>query len=1070
MAGKSSPRRRTAVVERLVERLRSANTGWRGKVTVIATMRLLLMLSILAGNSVIRADDGWQRKRTAHRPGMSTLVQTDLSALGAKLARRLATSAQPAAKATTPDSWRLHWRNERNTPAFIQTSMASVNVPASKPMPSRSVRAPSAMALDVLVAHPEIFGLQHPRDELRHLETVRGTDGRLRVRFARREQGVPVWGEDLVVHLDANGQMFAFNGVYSGTQSKAVRTPQITAAEALRQVREHLGARQSLEPLTDPWSGLLNYEGPTVELMQRPDAVGRYQPVWRVEIRPSLRDLWVYAVDAHSGEIVERYNATPWDGPATATAVDLAGVARQLQVHAVADSFVLIDGSRPIFALIQPDLLGNPQGALVTLSAGRQDLSRTTQVDLVISGDNSWDDPVAVSAHTNMGIVFDYFLQTHGRLSIDGVGGSMYSIIHVTDKGLAMDNAFWSGTFMAYGDGREAFSPLAGGLDVAAHEMTHGVIQHTVNLEYRNQSGALNESLADVFGAMVDRRNWLLGEDVVTSTRIFASGALRDMADPHNGAAPGGNGWQPSHMAEFRELPLATDNGGVHVNSGIPNRACFLLAEAIGREKTERIYYHILASRLINQRGNFVDMRNAALQAATELYGDQEVTAVETAFATVGIIGEEGYQPPERRAVVPGEEWLLVVGAQAGDRGLYLVRTELQSEEDIVLLTPTPVYDRTGNSVSVSADGAFVLFVDAANNLRVVNIDGSDERVLSDTRDWKSISLSPDGSKLAATTMFQEGMIVLLDLVDSEQSKAIPLKRPTTQEGVTTSVVRFADALDWDPAGEFLIYDAYNAIPRGTGDSLSFWDVTLLEPEEEFFVPLFPPQIEGVQLGNPTIARASGRHVVFDRFDSREGVKSNEVWVYDLVTGDKGMIVSTGSAIAFPTFSADDTELIYQRRDRFGADVVARIPLDESHLRAAGEEQVFLTGAKIPNWLVIADEEDPTTSVGQTHEGATTPATYELLGSYPNPFNPTTTIRFQLATAAMVDLSIFDVRGALVARLLRQERIAGEHSATWEGLDQGGRAVASGVYLARLRVRVGSRWIQNQTQRMTLLR
>ena len=147
-----------------------------------------------------------------------------------------------------------------------------------------------------------------------------------------------------------------------------------------------------------------------------------------------------------------------------------------------------------------------------------------------------------------------------------------------------------------------------------------------------------------------------------------------------------------------------------------------------------------------------------------------------------------------------------------------------------------------------------------------------------------------------------------------------------------------------------------------------------------------------------------------------------------------------------------------------------RIPLDESHLRAAGEEQVFLTGAKIPNWLVIADEEDPTTSVGQTHKGATTPATYELLGSYPNPFNPTTTIRFQLATAARVDLSIFDVRGAFVARLLRQERIAGEHSATWEGLDQGGRAVASGVYLARLRVRVGSRWIQDQTQRMTLLR
>ncbi len=145
-----------------------------------------------------------------------------------------------------------------------------------------------------------------------------------------------------------------------------------------------------------------------------------------------------------------------------------------------------------------------------------------------------------------------------------------------------MDNAFWSGTFIAYGDGAEAFDPLAEGLDVAAHEMSHGVIQHTVNLEYRNQSGALNESMADVFGVMVDRGDWRLGEDVVRSRQFFASGALRDMADPHNGVSQGRNGWQPAHMDEFRDLPLSADNGGVHLNSGIPNRACFLIAEAIG--------------------------------------------------------------------------------------------------------------------------------------------------------------------------------------------------------------------------------------------------------------------------------------------------------------------------------------------------------------------------------------------------------------------------------------------------------------------------------------------------------
>ncbi len=102
-----------------------------------------------------------------------------------------------------------------------------------------------------------------------------------------------------------------------------------------------------------------------------------------------------------------------------------------------------------------------------------------------------------------------------------------------------MDNAFWNGVFMAYGDGNVAFKPLAQALDVAAHEMTHGVIQHTVNLEYRGESGALNESFADVFAAMVDRDDWQLGEDVIKSLGLFPSGALRDMAHPHNGVSRG---------------------------------------------------------------------------------------------------------------------------------------------------------------------------------------------------------------------------------------------------------------------------------------------------------------------------------------------------------------------------------------------------------------------------------------------------------------------------------------------------------------------------------------------------
>ena len=113
-----------------------------------------------------------------------------------------------------------------------------------------------------------------------------------------------------------------------------------------------------------------------------------------------------------------------------------------------------------------------------------------------------------------------------------------------------MGNAFWNVTLIAYGYGNAAFNPLAGSLDIAAHEITHGVIERTVNLEYRFESGALNESIADIFGVMLDRDDWRIGEEVVKS-RFFSSGALRDIEDPHNGGQPGDFFWQPAHMDEF---------------------------------------------------------------------------------------------------------------------------------------------------------------------------------------------------------------------------------------------------------------------------------------------------------------------------------------------------------------------------------------------------------------------------------------------------------------------------------------------------------------------------------------
>ena len=178
-------------------------------------------------------------------------------------------------------------------------------------------------------------------------------------------------------------------------------------------------------------------------------------------------------------------------------------------------------------------------------------------------------------------------------------------------------NAFWDGLQMVYGDGFTA-------KDVVAHELSHAVTEYSANLEYRWQSGALNESFSDIFGSMVDRDDWLVGEDL-------PNGPIRNMADPTQFNDPG-------HVRDWRAG--CSDNGGVHTNSGIHNKAFVGVAEAIGKDRAEKIFYRSLTVYL-GQRSSFEDARSAALQSAADLFGEntREVQAVDDGYAAVGIDG-----------------------------------------------------------------------------------------------------------------------------------------------------------------------------------------------------------------------------------------------------------------------------------------------------------------------------------------------------------------------------------------------------------------------------------------------
>jgi bacillolysin len=236
-------------------------------------------------------------------------------------------------------------------------------------------------------------------------------------------------------------------------------------------------------------------------------------------------------------------------------------------------------------------------------------------------------DPEADAVYDNLGQVFDYYSKTFGRHSYDNAGGDLVASINFCETpGTPLRNAYWNGSQMVFGDG------YASSLDITAHELTHAVTERTAGLEYKCQSGALNESMSDIFASNVDDNDWEIGEDLPT-------GALRDMADPAKGHPP-----QPANVKDFVVMPNDdndyNDHGGVHYNSGIPNHAYYLMVKAIGRDAAEAIVYRALTEELGPTSG-FEDFRTASLEVARKLWGvdSPEYRGTDESFAAVGLDG-----------------------------------------------------------------------------------------------------------------------------------------------------------------------------------------------------------------------------------------------------------------------------------------------------------------------------------------------------------------------------------------------------------------------------------------------
>ncbi len=443
------------------------------------------------------------------------------------------------------------------------------------------------------------FKIKNPPQELELLSEKTDQLGLTHLRFQQKYQGLKVWGCQTIVHFKDEQTIYRVGGQIVPSP-ELDKSPSIESGTAINYAVEELkGELDKFQSGAD--SELLIYPN---------DGSPRLAYMITITSPDNGAVRWRVFIDAQTGEILHKFNDIHYDGPDIGTGPDTRDTMRTFNIYETAGEFQMIDVTHnTVITTYQNYYNGGPI---------------STDPD----SDKVWDDNVGhkaeVAGHYYTQLTYEYFLSTFGRDSYDGAGSDILVNIH---DPVYVNNAYWNGQAINFADGDGVnWLPFSGSKDVVAHELAHGVTQYSAGLIYQFQSGALNESFSDVFGAMVDRDDWLLGEEISLTGNF-----IRSMADPNLKG-------HPKHMSDYRYLPISTDNGGVHINSGIPNYIYYLTSLQISKDIAEQIWYRTLTTYLTPGSG-FYFWAGMTIQSAIDLYGPSsvEVDAVAVALAMAGL-------------------------------------------------------------------------------------------------------------------------------------------------------------------------------------------------------------------------------------------------------------------------------------------------------------------------------------------------------------------------------------------------------------------------------------------------
>lgn len=792
------------------------------------------------------------------------------------------------------------------TPTFVKGIQKEGLSPYSKIRFNPDDETIKTNNLAFLEKYNQLLKLESPSTELKVSKLFQDGLGQFHTRYSQSYNGIPVWGAQLITHSNQLGDVLSMDGKYIPSPSHISTTPDISLDDAT------IIAISSLLPNAD--SRTTESTGRLVIYSDKKNLT----PVlaWEIKLDASLTEQYVVMVNAKMSDIIFSYNNIHTDN-VSGKGADEIGQTKNINVWQNGNKYYLYNSTKNMYESgLDPLATLQKKGFISVVDAKNEpsdnkieqvpDLYHITSE----SPTSGWLTEGAGAAY-NLSETYDYFKETHNRNSLDGEGGSIIAIVRIGNN---FDNAFWHSDtkLMFFGNGDN----YASSLDVVAHELAHGVTSTESNLVYQGQSGAINEALSDIFGEAIENystgsNDWLMGTEL--------RNAFRNLKDPGSITSALGRPY-PSKMSEYENLALTpeSDNGGVHINSSIINRAFYLLAEgqsdSVGLDTAAKIFYRANTSHLL-LRSDFSDLRTACLQSAEEIYGanSSQVSAVASAFDTVEIYDSPTQPTPNTGTAPNSEDSVIMMSIENGE--IHTKRYE-KTQGDPAQgsnISSTTAY---GQRPAVSGDGEIAAFITTNNDLCLVGIVSGEESCLNSPGTYHAVAFSPDSRYISlilidSSTKTVSNSVVIIDMSTDPSTSVEYELLAAPVNGTLNNQISYADAMDFNSNNRYLVYDALNVISFSDGSpSIEVWSIYALDLTAGSTIALVPPQSDA-DVGNPSLSNINPNLMTFDIFSS-DGM--NSVVIADASSGEITNITET-SNFSVPSLTGDDKSVVYSVED-----------------------------------------------------------------------------------------------------------------------------------------------------------